>query len=1024
MPGQINLPSLVTELAIDMSQFGGQIGEAGRRGSALGEALGRSMQQRLSNAVRNIPDIEIRADSSQADRDVADLRARLDALSNRRIGVDISVEDALRETEELQVNLDRLSRTHPDISVRTDLAGALAGLETLRRSAQQQGAAIGEDMGRQMQQRLSSAARNIPPITIRADSTQADREVADLRATLDHLSSLRLGIDIDAEQALAQTEQLQEQVERLSREHPSLTVRTSLGSALADLEAVRAAAGRVDAEDVEVQVRTDRRSFSESVAGIGSIAAALTRLSAAVPIAATAAAGVGAIAGAAIAAGAVVGAFTAAAKPQLTDVANAADLYTKAQAAQAEGGKKAQAAQKDYNDALKAMPPATRETSRAFVDLKNDFAKWSDSLASSTMPVFTAGIHLLDGALGHLTPLVKTGSGVLRDFIGSLGKGDAGRTFRDLGESIERFGGPTLAGFLASLKNIGVGLAGVLTEFLPFSTKVAGGLEGLTAKFADFGTHIGGSSGFASFMSYVRDNGPKIVATLAELGSAGVHLVTALGPLGGTTLTIATGFAALLNAIPTGVLEAVAAVLPAIVVAVKGWAIAQALLNVAMDANPIGIIVVALAGLAAAVVYLWNKFTTFRVIVAVAFASMSAPILLFAKIALMGLKWVSDAILTFVAADLALGAKAFGWIPGIGPKLKAASKAVSGFKDDTSRFFDGAIKKVDGWSNAILSMPQKIKLEGDISDLEKKIDKAKQQLSDKNLPPGKRAVLTGDIDDWNRKLIAAKTALQKTPAAKVAKLTGDIRDWQAKVKTAETQLKTAKGDKKAQLTANITDWTSKINAAQRQLTSMPAAKRAVLTGNIADWTSKINAAKAQLRNAPSSKRASLTATITDLQKKVAAAKAALASIHNKTVTVTTYKQTLTLPDKSSGAYGKGRYAAGGVVPGYAPRVDSVAALLSPGEGILVPETVRRLGAATVHALNAWGRYGATMPRMPRFADGGIVAPPPAPSSAALLQAYASAAAPPQPIVINMYGAQTSPEQVADALTWRAKVGRR
>ncbi len=46
--------------------------------------------------------------------------------------------------------------------------------------------------------------------------------------------------------------------------------------------------------------------------------------------------------------------------------------------------------------------------------------------------------------------------------------------------------------------------------------------------------------------------------------------------------------------------------------ATEGLSIAQATLNVIMDANPIGLIVAAVAGLVAAIVYLWNTNETFR----------------------------------------------------------------------------------------------------------------------------------------------------------------------------------------------------------------------------------------------------------------------------------------------------------------------------------------------------------------------------------------------------------------------------
>ena len=63
------------------------------------------------------------------------------------------------------------------------------------------------------------------------------------------------------------------------------------------------------------------------------------------------------------------------------------------------------------------------------------------------------------------------------------------------------------------------------------------------------------------------------------------------------------------------------------------------------------------------------------------------------------------------------------------------------------------------------------------------------------------------------------------------------------------------------------------------------------------------------------------------------------------------------------------FAGGGVVPGFAPGKDSVHAVLSPGEAVLVPEAVKAIGAHRIHAINAHysrGRGGKS------FADGGIV----------------------------------------------------
>lgn len=79
-------------------------------------------------------------------------------------------------------------------------------------------------------------------------------------------------------------------------------------------------------------------------------------------------------------------------------------------------------------------------------------------------------------------------------------------------------------------------------------------------------------------------------------------------------------------------------------------------------------------------------------------------------------------------------------------------------------------------------------------------------------------------------------------------------------------------------------------------------------------------------------------------------------------------------------------AGGGVLPGYTPGRDSVLAMLSPGEGVLVPEAVRGLGAGFVGwanryfsggrspgGLNTGGGGSAPSDGLPGFDLGGIVA---------------------------------------------------
>lgn len=135
MADDINLPNLVSHLQVNLANTSGIAADAARQGSAVGAALGAGLQREVRDAVNNIPDVQIDANSSDLDRDLARVREELDQLASQRIGVDISIEDALRQLDRLEPHLDRLSHTHPNINVRAATAGAMRQLEQLRAAA-------------------------------------------------------------------------------------------------------------------------------------------------------------------------------------------------------------------------------------------------------------------------------------------------------------------------------------------------------------------------------------------------------------------------------------------------------------------------------------------------------------------------------------------------------------------------------------------------------------------------------------------------------------------------------------------------------------------------------------------------------------------------------------------------------------------------------------------------------------------------------------------------------------------------
>ncbi|MEW2463149.1 hypothetical protein AB0872_20895 [Microbacterium sp. NPDC047426] len=99
-----------------------------RGGQQAGSAFGRSLKAQLQAALANLPEIRLRADSSDAQRELAQIQAQMRALSDARIGIDVDTATATAAMAQLQARLDRLSASDADVQIRVDAAAASAQL--------------------------------------------------------------------------------------------------------------------------------------------------------------------------------------------------------------------------------------------------------------------------------------------------------------------------------------------------------------------------------------------------------------------------------------------------------------------------------------------------------------------------------------------------------------------------------------------------------------------------------------------------------------------------------------------------------------------------------------------------------------------------------------------------------------------------------------------------------------------------------------------------------------------------------
>ncbi|MEU5608458.1 hypothetical protein AB0H03_06820 [Streptomyces sparsogenes] len=391
---------------------------------------------------------------------------------------------------------------------------------------------------------------------------------------------------------------------------------------LRDLRGRFASDGEAAGRGLSDGIRAHADLAAQAVRRVGP---AIAAVGVGVPGIAAAAVAFASLASGAAAAGLAVKAFQLAAQPQMEAVTEVADLAAEAEKAAAEGAADAAEKQQAYTDALHRLPPATQATAKEFVGLKRDYKQWSDEMSGTTMPLFTKGIQILRDLLPTLTPFVKAAAGAIGDFLDDVARGVKSADFKEWAADMAQAAGPALSNFLTIIKNLAIGFAGLLQAFLPTSEGVEGGLVGMSEAFAGWATSLKGSDDFARFIELAGQGAD----TFGTLATAALNIFLALSPLIGVTAQIATWLAEIINAVPPGVLTAIALGFTAIALGVKayglyvaiagavtrGWALAQLMLNGAMAINPIALIVGLIVGLIAIIVIAWQRSETFRDIV-------------------------------------------------------------------------------------------------------------------------------------------------------------------------------------------------------------------------------------------------------------------------------------------------------------------------------------------------------------------------------------------------------------------------
>lgn len=112
--------------------LGASVPQARRKGDESGEAFGgafaRKAQTRIRAALAALPEAEIGVATNKAEQDLKDLRAEMQALADKRIGVDIDETEAIADIARIRGALSALGSESESIEVRVNTGAAIAEL--------------------------------------------------------------------------------------------------------------------------------------------------------------------------------------------------------------------------------------------------------------------------------------------------------------------------------------------------------------------------------------------------------------------------------------------------------------------------------------------------------------------------------------------------------------------------------------------------------------------------------------------------------------------------------------------------------------------------------------------------------------------------------------------------------------------------------------------------------------------------------------------------------------------------------
>jgi phage-related protein len=454
--------------------------------------------------------------------------------------------------------------------------------ENLGKSGEESGSAFSKTF----KERVEAAMKSLPDIELDGNSTPVEEKIYKIKLLLEELSKQDL---IDADTAMAELEVIDKELEKISHDAKGIDVRFDTARAHEELAALQTQMKAMDEESKGF--RFSGGAMPGMGMGIaGGIAGALPLLGVLGPIG-----GVGAAAAAGI--GLAIPTFMQL-HNTMSQIATDQKAYDNALTQTA----KNTAAAKLVHD-WQQLDPAQAKAVMSLKSFEDQFKQMTSVLAPQVYGLISQVLDGIKGILPTIIPLAQAGLRAISAMIDPLIAFFHSGIFQGFIQEAIRIAVPAAQAIAHLLIAILGPIIKMLTELMPMGLRI---LQSVGPFVENVLSGIGDA-----IVTIVNTAGPAFAELLQALGPALRAIFVALGPaLGQLAKAIAElliPLAHIISALPPPVLQVLVDLILALVLGYKAWAAAQLLLNIVMDANPIGLIIIGIAALAAGIYILITR---------------------------------------------------------------------------------------------------------------------------------------------------------------------------------------------------------------------------------------------------------------------------------------------------------------------------------------------------------------------------------------------------------------------------------